>query len=88
MEVISSGSKIRRAARQKARIVTYVAKDAYEVCVRGTTIARMYTRHDGTPELRILQGMPRDETVGKLLEDCPDFCKQNGITRATYPKLF
>lgn len=48
----------------------------------------MYFRHDGEPELRIIQGMPRDETIQKLLSDCPDFCKHNSITSSTYPFLF
>ena len=70
------------------RATTYIAKNPCEVGIRGTTIARMYIRHDGTPELRILQGMPRDEVVQKLLLDCPEFCESNGITERTYPLLF
>lgn len=67
---------------------TYRAIGNNEVHVGAHCIAKMYIRHDGERELRILQGMPRDETVEKLLVDCPEFCRNNGITAGTYPLLF
>lgn len=68
---------------------TYVAKDQFEVFIRGNClVARMHVRWDGTRMLAIAQGMPREETLQKLLLDCPEFCEQNGITSATNPTLF
>lgn len=66
----------------------YIAKDNNEVFCRKQVIARIYLKPDATKELRILQGMPRDATVTKLLSDCPEFCAHNGITSGTYPLLF
>jgi hypothetical protein len=71
---------------EMAAIYRVIGKN--EVYVGERCVARMYVRHDGTPELRILQGMPRDETVANLIADCPVFCMQNGITKSTYPLLF
>ena len=51
-------------------------------------IARMYVRHDGTKELRTLQGMPRGETLAQIIRDCPEFCEKNGITLSTITKVF
>lgn len=66
----------------------YVATSNHEVCIGKLVVARMYVKHDGTKELRIAQGMPRDATRTKLLEDCPEFCRHNGITESTHPLLF
>lgn len=66
----------------------YKALNKYEVSIGCKVIAKMYIDSNGRSELRILQGMPRDDTVRKLVEDCPDFCRENGITLATYPYLF
>ncbi|MET3139857.1 hypothetical protein AAKU61_004239 [Undibacterium sp. GrIS 1.2] len=66
----------------------YKQKNAYEVMIRRTIIARMHIRHNGERQLRILQGMPREDTLNKLLTDCPIFCRENGINSNTYPLLF
>lgn len=73
----------------------YVASTDDEVYVDGTAswsfsrvIARMNLQHDGTRGLELLRGMPPERTLHKLLADCPDFCKQNGVTGHTHPILF
>lgn len=68
-------------------MITYT-QSASEVRAGNKTIAKIYVKSDGTNELRILQGMPRDATVCKILEDCPDFCATYGITEMTHPPLF
>jgi hypothetical protein len=68
--------------------LTYQAKGNNEAYADKICVARMYLRHTGEPQLHILQGMPREDTVKKLLADCPDFCVVNGITKNTYPLLF
>lgn len=50
-------------------------------------IARSYFGAHGY-QVRILQGMPRSETIKKICEDCPEFAKANGIDENYYPKLF
>lgn len=72
----------------KGRPNNYKALNNHEVSVGDTVIAKMYVGRNGGGELRILQGMPREATVRKLVEDCPDFCRENGITLETYPYLF
>jgi hypothetical protein len=72
----------------KTRSENYKALNNYEVSIGNTVIAKMYVASNGAGELRILQGMPREATVSKLVEDCPDFCRENGITLETYPYLF
>lgn len=67
---------------------TYRAHGSAVFIRKSFCVAQMYTRHDGSRELRIAQGMPRDETVAKLLADCPAFCAANNITEKTYPLLF
>lgn len=59
----------------------------YSVFAGKTEIARLYIDwpHD---ELRVLQGMPRMETVQKIIDDCPDFAKANGIDGTKSPMLF
>ena len=52
-----------------------------------TEIARSYLGIKGY-EVRILQGMDRTKTINKILEDCPEFCKENNIKKGYYPKLF
>lgn len=51
-------------------------------------VARMYVRHDGSKELRILQGMPREETLAQIIRDCPEFCEKNSVTQNTVTKVF
>jgi hypothetical protein len=38
--------------------------------------------------VRILQGMNRIATVNKIIEDCPEFAKENNLTPEYTPKLF
>ena len=61
--------------------------DQHNVYAGKTVIGRLYVGYNGT-ELRILQGMPREATITKLWEDCPEFCKDNGISITYIPKLF
>ena len=58
-----------------------------EVLCKNTVIARTYCGQDGY-EVRILQGMPREETMEKIREDCPEFLKANNIPDKYYPLLF
>ena len=86
---VGANAKIAVPKKSATNANTYVAKNQYEVVIRGNSlVARMYRRGDGTQILAIAQGMPREETLQKLLLDCPEFCKQNGITSATNPTLF
>lgn len=50
-------------------------------------IAKSYIGYDGY-EVRILQGMPRMETVQKIFEDCPEFAKHNEMNINSWPRLF
>jgi hypothetical protein len=59
----------------------------YSVFCGNTEIARSYVGSKGY-EVRILQGMPRDETIKKICTDCPEFAKNNGIDENYYPYLF
>jgi hypothetical protein len=52
-----------------------------------TIIAKMYVGNE-QPEMRILQGMNRSETVKQIIKDCPEFAIYNNITESYYPKLF
>jgi hypothetical protein len=38
-------------------------------------------------EVKILQGMDRDETIKKICEDCPEFAEANDIDENYLPKL-
>lgn len=42
----------------------------------------------GNNELRIKQGMDRTKTIEKIIEDCPEFTLEYGLTKDYYPKLF
>jgi hypothetical protein len=55
-----------------------------------TIIAQAYIEPQGERaySVRILQGMPRDETIKKICADCPEFAKANEIDENYYPKLF
>jgi hypothetical protein len=50
-------------------------------------IARAYIGHNGC-SIRILQGMPREETMQKLRQDVPDFLIANNIPENYYPLVF
>jgi len=64
--------------------------DKYLVKCNNKVIAQLYvggTLKDNN-ELRIKQGMPRAETIEKIIEDCPEFSQKYGLTKEYYPKLF
>ncbi len=65
----------------------YTSDGKYEVKAGKKAIARAYMGNDGY-EVRILQGMNREETIKKICIDCPDFATANNITDSYYPKLF
>ncbi len=65
----------------------YTHTNNCEVFAGKKVIARSYLGEDGY-EVRILQGMPREETAAKIIEDCPDFAKANNLTKDYRPKLF
>lgn len=59
----------------------------YSVFCGKTEIARAYVG-DKKDEIKILQGMPRKETIKKIIEDCPEYAKKYGLTSDYYPMLF
>jgi len=59
----------------------------YSVFCGKTEIARAYVG-DEKDTVRILQGMPRTETIKKIIEDCPEYAKEYGLTPDYYPLLF
>jgi hypothetical protein len=61
-----------------------------EVLCKKTVIARAYVGGDirNGYEVRVLQGMPREVTMQKIREDCPEFLTANNIPNNYYPKLF
>lgn len=65
----------------------YTSDGKHEVKAGKNVIAKSYVGNDGY-EVKILQGMPREETIKKICTDCPDFATANGITENYYPKLF
>lgn len=67
--------------------MTYKTDGKYFVYAGKTIIAKSYVGNNGY-EVKILQGMPRMETVKKILEDCPDFASANEMNANTIPKLF
>lgn len=67
--------------------MTYTTDGKYCVYAGKKVIAKSYIGQDGY-EVRILQGMPRMETVKKIIEDCPDFAAENDMKINIVPKLF
>jgi hypothetical protein len=65
----------------------YTHTNNCEVFAGNKVIARAYLGSNGY-EVRILQGMPRQETVNKILTDCPAFAEANNLTSNYIPKLF
>lgn len=53
----------------------------------GTVIAQSYVGNDGY-EVRILQGLPRMETLEAIEKHCPEFLKANNWPPTKYPYLF
>ena len=64
--------------------------DRYSVSIGKNIIAQLYVGGTlkGNNELRIKQGMPREEVIKKIIEDCPQFAKQYNLTEDYHPKLF
>lgn len=62
--------------------------DKYQVYCGKTVIARAYV--DGSPfdEVRILQGLPRMETIAKIIADCPEYAKEYHLDGHKWPLLF
>lgn len=61
--------------------------DGFSVYAGDREIARAYVGPSGY-SVAILQGMDRDQTVRKIVEDCPEFASANNLTINTIPKLF
>lgn len=68
--------------------VKYTTDGKYSVYCGKIEIARSYVNHDIGYSVKILQGMPRTETIKKICTDCPDFATANGINENYYPYLF
>lgn len=64
----------------------YIVKNS-SVYAGKMEVARLYV-DSPFDELRVLQGMDRMATVYKIIEDCPEFAKQNGIDGSKRPLLF
>ncbi len=62
----------------------YTTDGKYSVFSGKIEIARAYVG----PELRILQGMPRMETINKIAQDCPEFLEANNWDVNKVPRLF
>jgi len=67
--------------------IKYTSDGKYTVMCGKIVIARSYVGDDGY-EVRILQGMPRMETIEKIFKDCPDFAASNDMDINKIPKLF
>ena len=59
-----------------------------EVLCKNTVIARANVGVDYGYEVRVLQGLPREATMQKIKEDCPEFLTANNIPDNYSPKLF
>lgn len=73
--------------------IKYTSDGKYSVYCGKKEIARSYIGDDtmfskGGYEVRILQGMPREETRDKIIRDCPDFAKANDMNPNIVLKLF
>lgn len=67
--------------------IKYTTDGKCSVYANGTEIARSYVGSNGF-DVRILQGMAREETANKIIEDCPDFAAANNMMKTTRYKLF
>lgn len=65
----------------------YTSDGKYAVYYGKTIIAKSYVGKNGY-EVKILQGMPRMETVEKIFRDCPEFAQNNEMNINVVPKLF
>ena len=62
-----------------------------EVLYKKTVIARAYIEYgigDTVYSVKVLQGLPREATMKKIREDCPEFLEANNISDNYYPLLF
>lgn len=71
----------------KIEIMKYTTDGKCEVLAGKQIIARSHLTPNGY-EVRIRQGMPRVQTIRKIVLDCPEFAKANGVTNDYYPYLF
>jgi len=65
----------------------YTTDGKYAVTCGKKIIARSYVGCNGY-EVRILQGLPRVETIERIIIECPEFAKNNEIDPNIVPKLF
>lgn len=79
----------------KGTLYEQYTHDKYSVFSGKTVIAKTYvTDRKGWigiadfVELRILQGMPRTETIEKICRDCPEFAQELELKENYYPYLF
>jgi hypothetical protein len=61
--------------------------DKYQVYCGKTVIARAYVDWP-IDEIRILQGMPRMETITKIIAECPEYAKRYQLDGHKWPLLF
>ncbi len=64
----------------------YIQK-GYSVFCGKREIARAYVRYGDECGVKILQGMPRMETADKIIQDCPEFARENNLI-GKVPYLF
>lgn len=66
----------------------YKFKDNCFYTIRGKNpLGRVIVKYDDSYQLYILQGMPRDETVKKMMLDIPEYCAKYNINENTYPRM-
>lgn len=61
--------------------------DGFSVYAGDIEIARAYVGPLGY-SVALLQGMDRNQTIQKIILDCPEFAAKNNLTIDTIPKLF
>ena len=69
---------------RKVKKEKYISDGKYSVYCGKVEVARSYVGGF----VKILQGMPRMETIAKVVKDCPDFAAYNNIHSNSYPNLF
>jgi len=58
------------------------------VFANGKVIAMSFLGNNNGYCVKILQGMNRDETVEKIIKDCPKFAEANNLTNNVHVTLF
>ncbi len=71
----------------EAKSDKYVASK-YAVYSPNKKLAIAIAYVDDDNPVRILQGMPREETIQKIIKDCPNFAKEHNLDGTKVPKLF